>query len=268
MQAPVNRFKQQLLAGTPQIGLWAALADAYVIELLASVGYDWLLLDNEHAPNDLRSTLRQLQAMAPYASQPLVRPVVGDTALLKQYLDIGAQNLLVPMVDTAEQARSLVAAVHYPPRGVRGVGSALARASRWNQLEGYLLKAGQDICLLVQVETLTGLKNLAQIAAVDGVDGVFFGPGDLSASMGLIGQTEHAKVVEAIGQGIATVRQAGKGAGVLAPNPKRAQEYLRQGATFVAVGTDTTLLVRAAKDLLSQFKSGGPAREGATPSAY
>ncbi|MBS0613373.1 MAG: hypothetical protein JSS24_09410, partial [Proteobacteria bacterium] len=111
MQAPTNRFKQRLLAGEPQIGLWAALADSYVIELLASVGYDWLLLDNEHAPNDLRSTLGQLQAMAPYASQPLVRPVIGDTALLKQYLDIGAQNLLLPMVDTAEQARSLVAAV-------------------------------------------------------------------------------------------------------------------------------------------------------------
>lgn len=268
MQAPTNRFKQRLLAGEPQIGLWAALADSYVIELLASVGYDWLLLDNEHAPNDLRSTLGQLQAMAPYASQPLVRPVIGDTALLKQYLDIGAQNLLLPMVDTAEQARSLVAAVHYPPRGVRGVGSALARASRWNQIEGYLLKAGQDICLLVQVESLTGLANLKEIAAVEGVDGVFFGPGDLSASMGLIGQTEHAEVVKAIREGIALARGAGKGAGVLAPNPKRAREYLDAGATFVAVGSDTTLLVRAAKDLLAQFKAGVATPGVATPSPY
>lgn len=267
MQPPPNHFKRRLLAGEPQIGLWAALADSYVIELLASVGFDWLLLDNEHAPNDLRSTLGQLQAMAPYASQPVVRPVIGETALLKQYLDIGAQNLLIPMVNSAEQARDLVSAVHYPPRGIRGIGSALARASRWNQVDGYLHKAGQDICLLVQVETLTGLSNLSEICAVDGVDGVFFGPGDLSASMGLIGQTEHPDVVKAIGDGIARVRKGGKAAGILAPNPARATEYLAQGANFVAVGSDTTLLVRAATDLLSKFRS-TPAKGSPTPSAY
>lgn len=267
MLPPPNHFKRRLLAGEPQIGLWAALADSYVIELLASVGFDWLLLDNEHAPNDLRSTLTQLQAMAPYASQPLVRPVIGETALLKQYLDIGVQNFLIPMVNSAAQARDLVSAVHYPPRGIRGIGSALARASRWNQIEGYLHKAGEDICLLVQVETLTGLSNLAEICAVDGVDGVFFGPGDLSASMGLIGQTEHAEVVKAIGEGIAAMRRAGKAAGILAPNPVRATQYLEQGANFVAVGSDTTLLVRAATDLLSKFRS-APSKTSPTPSAY
>ncbi len=267
MQAPPNHFKRRLLAGEAQIGLWAALADSYVIELLASVGFDWLLLDNEHAPNDLRSTLGQLQAMAPYASQPVVRPVIGETALLKQYLDIGVQNLLIPMVNSAEQARDLVSAVHYPPRGIRGIGSALARASRWNQIEGYLHKAGQDICLLVQVETLTGLSNLAEISAVDGVDGVFFGPGDLSASMGLIGQTEHPDVVKAIGDGITQVRKSGKAAGILAPNPARATGYLAQGANFVAVGSDTTLLMRAATDLLAKFRS-SPSKGSQAPSAY
>jgi 4-hydroxy-2-oxoheptanedioate aldolase len=256
MQATPNRFKQNLLAGRPQIGLWGALSSPYVTELLASIGFDWLLIDNEHAPNDVRSTLAQLQAVAPYAVQPVVRLVEGQVHLIKQHLDIGAQNLLIPMVESAEQATALVAAVRYPPRGVRGVGSALARASRWNQIEGYLLKADAEICLMVQVESVAGLANLAAIAAVQGVDGVFFGPGDLCASMGLIGQQEHPQVVAAIRAGIDTVKRAGKAPGMLSANPQRAKEYLQHGATFVAVGSDTTLLVRAATELLSTFKNG------------
>ena len=172
MQLPVNTFKQRLLQAEPQIGLWLGLANAYCAELAANAGFDWLLLDAEHAPNDLRSLLAQLQAIAPYPSQAIIRPPIGDTALIKQLLDIGAQTLLVPMVETAAQAQQLVRAMRYPPQGVRGVGSALARASRWNSIPGYLDQADEQMCLLVQIENLEGLANLDAIAAVAGVDGL------------------------------------------------------------------------------------------------
>ncbi|MFL9867583.1 4-hydroxy-2-oxoheptanedioate aldolase [Paraburkholderia fungorum] len=254
MSLPQNTFKRALAEGKPQFGLWAALADAYVTELLATAGFDWLLIDNEHAPNDVRSTLAQLQAVAAYASHPVVRPVRSDSALIKQLLDIGAQTLLLPMIDTAEQAADAVAATRYPPQGIRGVGSALARASRWNRIPDYLNTAADELCVLVQVETVQGLENLSAIAAVEGVDGVFFGPADLSASMGLLGKPGDARVREAICSGIRTVRDAGKAAGVLAPDAGIAAEYLAAGATFVAVGTDTGLLSRAAADLAASYK--------------
>ena len=254
MSLPQNTFKRALAEGLPQFGLWAALADAYVTELLATAGFDWLLIDNEHAPNDVRSTLAQLQAVAAYASHPVVRPVRSDSALIKQLLDIGAQTLLLPMIDTAEQAADAVAATRYPPQGIRGVGSALARASRWNRIPDYLDTAANELCVLVQVETVQGMENLPAIAAVDGVDGVFFGPSDLSASMGLLGKPGDASVREAIRHGIGTVRDAGKAAGVLAPDREIATDYLAAGATFVAVGTDTGLLSRAAADLAASYK--------------
>lgn len=254
MSLPHNTFKRALAEGKPQFGLWAALADAYVTELLATAGFDWLLIDNEHAPNDVRSTLAQLQAVAAYASHPVVRPVRSDSALIKQLLDIGAQSLLLPMIDTAAQAADAVAATRYPPHGIRGVGSALARASRWNRIPDYLTTAASELCVLVQVETVEGLHNLPEIAAVDGIDGVFFGPADLSASMGLLGQPGDARVREAIRKGIQLVRNAGKAAGVLAPDPTIAGDYLEAGATFVAVGTDTGLLSRAASDLAASCK--------------
>jgi 4-hydroxy-2-oxoheptanedioate aldolase len=254
MQIPVNRFKQALRNGQPQIGLWAGLADAYATELLAGTGFDWMVLDAEHAPNDPRSVLAQLQAAAPYPVHPVVRPVQGDVALIKQYLDIGAQTLLIPMVETAEQAAHMVAATRYPPRGIRGVGSSLARASRWNQVEGYLHKADDEMCLLVQVESVTALDNLAAIAAVEGVDGVFFGPSDLSASMGLLGKPGDARVQKAIVEGIECVKRAGKAAGILTSDQKLAREYLAMGALFVAVGVDTSLLMKAARELAAAFK--------------
>jgi 4-hydroxy-2-oxoheptanedioate aldolase len=254
MQIPINRFKQALREGKPQFGLWAGLADAYAIELLANTGFDWLLLDAEHAPNDLRSVLAQLQAVAPYPVHPIIRPVQGDVALIKQYLDIGAQTLLIPMIDNAGQAARMVAATRYPPRGIRGVGSALARSSRWNQVEGYLHKADDEMCVLLQVESAAALENLEEIAAVEGVDGVFFGPADLSASMGLLGKPGDARVYNAIVDGIARVKRAGKAAGVLTPDPKLARDYLSMGASFLAVGVDTTLLVKAARDLAAVFK--------------
>ena len=254
MERVTNPFKHAIRGDVPQIGLWAALADAYVTEVLATAGFDWLLIDNEHAPNDVRSTLAQLQAVAAYSVHPIVRPVRSDTALIKQLLDIGVQTLLLPMIDSAEQARDAVAATRYPPEGVRGVGSALARASRWNRIPNYLGTAADELCVLVQVETVTGLDNLRDIASVPGVDGVFFGPADLSASMGFLGKPGEAAVREAIRSGIQIVREAGKAAGVLAPDRAFAQEYFVAGANFIAVGTDTGLLSTAASQLARAYK--------------
>jgi len=254
MQLPPNSFKAALRAGRVQIGLWLGLADAYASELFASTGFDWLAIDAEHSPNDPRSVLSQLQAIAPYPVQAVVRTASGDATLLKQYLDIGAQTLLIPMVESAEQAASVVAATRYPPAGIRGVGSALARAARWNQVSDYLRGCEQELCVLVQVESTAGLNNLAAIAATAGVDGVFFGPADLAASMGLLGKSADARVQDAIAQGIKTVLSAGKAAGVLSADPSVARQYLAAGAQFVAVGIDTTLLVRAARDLRALFK--------------
>ena len=256
MQLPVNTFKQALYAKRAQIGLWVGLAGAYTAEIVASTGFDWLLLDAEHAPNDVRSVLTQLQAVAPYPAHPVVRPVIGDVALIKQLLDIGAQTLLIPMVETAEQALRMVAATRYPPNGIRGVGSALARSSRWNQIDGYLHHADEQMCVLVQVESRRGLENLAAIAAVPGVDGVFFGPADLSASMDRLGQPAHPEVQRALLDAIATVLQAGKAPGILATDPKLARQYLDAGALFVAVGVDTTLLVHGCRDLAQAFQCG------------
>lgn len=254
MELPVNRFKRALARNQPQIGLWAAFADPYVTESIAGAGFDWLLIDNEHAPNDVRSTLAQLQAMAPYASHPVVRPVRSDSALIKQFLDLGAQTLLLPMIDTVDQAAEAVGATRYPPDGVRGVGSALARASRFNRIPDYLQRAAGELCVLVQVETSAGMRNLHEIAAVPGVDGVFFGPSDLSASMGLLGQAGHDDVRRVICEGMAMVRAAGKAPGVLAPDRTHAREYLAAGATFVAVGTDVSLLSTAANALIASYR--------------
>lgn len=257
MPMPRNTFKAALQAGQRQIGLWVGLADANAAEALAGCGFDWLLLDGEHAPNDVRTVLEQLRAVAPYPVQPVVRPVQGEVALIKQYLDVSAQTLLVPMIDTPEQATQMVRAMRYPPHGIRGVGAALARASRWNQITDYLQHADGEMCLLVQAETPRALENLAAIAATDGVDGVFFGPSDLSASMGHRGQPSHPEVQRAILDGIATVRAAGKAAGILATDQALAQRYLDAGALFVAVGLDTALLVRAATELARHFKTIG-----------
>ncbi len=191
MQTPDNLFKKALAWGEVQIGLWQALADPYAAEICAGSGFDWLLLDGEHAPNDLRSLLGALQSVAPYPTHPVVRVPHGDTALIKQVLDIGATTLLVPMVESAEQATELVRAMRYPPQGVRGVGSAIARSARWSRYPDYLHEANAQVCLLVQVESLAGLQHIEAIAAVDGVDGIFIGPADLAAAMGDLGQPTH-----------------------------------------------------------------------------
>jgi len=250
----INAFKDALTGGKPQIGLWLALANDYTAEIAATAGFDWLLIDGEHAPNDVRSILGQLQTLAAYSSHAVVRPVDANVALIKQLLDVGAQSLLVPMIETAEQARGVVAATRYPPGGVRGVGSAIARVSRWNQHANYLHEADDHICVLLQVESQRGIDNLDEIAAVDGVDGVFFGPADLSASMGHRGNPGAPAVKDAIETGIARVRTAGKAPGILTTDAKLARRYLELGALFVAVGVDATLLARATRELAESFK--------------
>ncbi len=256
MELPVNRFKRALQADQPLWGLWLGLPDASCAEIVAGAGFDWLLIDSEHAPFELDSTMRHLQAIAPYGVPAIVRPEEGRTALLKRLLDIGAQTLLVPMCDSAGQARELVQAVKYPPQGIRGLGSSLARAANWNRVPGYLHKANDEVCLIVQAETVTAMENLAEIAAVEGVDGVFIGPSDLSASMGHIGNPDHPEVVAAIEHGLQVINDAGKAAGLLCINPAKAHNYVEKGAKFVGIGVDTLLLGNAAKQLAERFKSG------------
>jgi 4-hydroxy-2-oxoheptanedioate aldolase len=258
VEMPHNLFKRALREGKPQIGLWVGMVDPSVAELLAGVGFDWLCLDAEHSPNDVRTVLAQLQAIAPYPVQTVVRPVHGASELLKQYLDIGVQTILVPMIETPEQAARVVAATRYPTRGHRGVASATTRASRWGRVEGYFQHADQEVCVVVQVESVKGLANLAEIAAVEGVDGVFFGPADLAASMGYLGNPMEPQVQRSILEGIATVRQAGKAAGSLTADRRLARQYLSLGASFVAVGIDMMVLSQAAAELAAEFKSAQP----------
>ncbi|MBH2927851.1 4-hydroxy-2-oxoheptanedioate aldolase [Serratia ureilytica] len=252
-----NHFKRALQEKRPQIGLWLGLCSSYSAELLAGAGFDWLLIDGEHAPNNVQTVLGQLQAVAPYPSQPVVRPPWNDAVIIKQLLDVGAQTLLIPMIQNAEQARDAVRATRYPPHGVRGVGSALARASRWNRVPDYLQQADEQMCVLVQIETREAVKNLEAILQVEGVDGVFIGPADLSADMGFAGNPQHPEVQRTIDDAIARIRAAGKAPGILMANKARAQRYLEAGALFVAVGVDTTLLARAAEALANEFKQGG-----------
>ncbi|WP_431223833.1 4-hydroxy-2-oxoheptanedioate aldolase [Serratia sp. L9] len=256
-----NHFKQALQEKRPQIGLWLGLCSSYSAELLAGAGFDWLLIDGEHAPNNVQTVLSQLQAVAPYASHPVVRPAWNDPVLIKQLLDVGAQTLLIPMIQNAEQAQQAVRATRYPPNGVRGVGSALARASRWNRIPNYLQQADSQMCVLVQIETREAVKNLDAILQVEGVDGVFIGPADLSADMGFAGNPQHPEVQSTIDDAITRIKAAGKAPGILMAQQELAKHYLATGALFVAVGVDTTLLVRAADSLLGNFKQDKPAEQ-------
>jgi 4-hydroxy-2-oxoheptanedioate aldolase len=248
-----NPFKSSLKERA-QIGLWLSLANAYSAEVCATASYDWLLIDGEHAPNNVQTTLQQLQAVAPYAAQPVVRAVTADVPLIKQLLDIGVQNLLVPMIDTPEQALEMVRATRYPPDGIRGVGAAVARASRWGLNSQYLDQANDDVCLLVQAETRIALGHLDAICAVEGVDGVFIGPADLAASLGHRGNPTHPEVQAAIDNAIRTIVRSGKAAGILTGDVKLAKHYLALGARFVAVGIDVTLLAQSSRKLLQEFR--------------
>jgi len=248
-----NTFKQALSGDKPLFGLWQGIADSSVAEIGAGAGFNWLLVDAEHGPFDLQSIMRHLQAVEPYSVSTLVRPVEGSTALIKQLLDIGAQTLLVPMVDNAAQAKQIVAAAKYPPAGVRGLGTSMARAANWNRCVDYLDKANDEICVIVQIETLAGLNNIEEIVSVEGVDAVFIGPSDLSAAMGHIGNPGHPDVVAAIELAFKVILAAGKQAGVLAVTKELVKKYVAAGARFIGVGVDAALLANATRQLAANY---------------
>ncbi len=264
MPTPINQFKAALQAGRPQVGLWLGLGTAQTAELCAGAGFDWLLVDGEHAPFDVPTIAAQLRAIAASSSQAVVRAPIGEAWIIKQLLDIGAQTLLVPMVETAAQAGEIVRATRYPPDGVRGVGAALARASGFNRIGDYLGTANSQICVLVQVESTAALDHIEEIAAVDGVDGVFVGPSDLAADMGHLGKPGVGEVQTAVEDAIVRIVASGKPAGILTSDEALSRGYLELGATFVAVGTDVTLLANATTNLARRFRL----QDQPTPTAH
>ncbi len=254
MDLPQNPFKRALKAGKPQIGLWSSLSSNYTVEVIAGAGFDWLLLDQEHSPNDLESVLSQLQAAAAYKSHPVVRVPWNDMVTIKRMLDAGAQSLLIPYVCTAEEAKAAVAYTRYPPAGVRGVAGT-TRATHFGRVKDYGKRAHEEICVLVQVETEEAMQNIEAICAVDGVDGVFIGPADLHASMGYIGETSNPKVLPLIEDAMRRIRKAGKAAGYLTPLEADARRMIAAGTNFCAVGADVGILARGAEALCAKFKS-------------
>ncbi|MDO9416813.1 HpcH/HpaI aldolase/citrate lyase family protein [Pararhizobium sp.] len=257
MPAPINRFKAAIQADTFQVGFWLAMASPYAAEIAAGSGYDWLLIDGEHGPNDLPLISAQIGAIKASGSHPVVRPPVGETWMIKQLLDTGVQTLLIPMVETVEQAELLVRACKYPPAGIRGVGAALGRASEFSRIADYLDTANDQICLLLQIESRAGLAILDEVAAMDGVDGVFIGPSDLAADMGYIGQSGAAPVQEAIRDAFDRIKKHGKARGIMTLDLEQARYYRDLGATFMAIGTDVTLFVSATRALLQDFRGNG-----------
>jgi len=255
MPAPHNPFKQALKDGKTVFGCWLGLANPYSAEVMGTAGFDWLVIDSEHSPNDLRTILAQLQVLEASPSNPVVRVPIGETYLIKQILDAGAQTILVPMVDNADQARQLVRDTTYPPHGDRGVGYALSRASRFSQIADYGLTADDQICLLVQVESRKGLENLDDILAVDGIDGVFVGPADLAADMGHMGNPAHPDVMAAILGAIAKIDASGKAAGILSMKDDMTNAAIKAGARFVAVGADVLILSQTAQSLAAKWKN-------------
>lgn len=250
----IPTFREALAeAARPLAGIWVCSGSPVAAEICAGAGLDWVLIDMEHAPNGLESVLAQLHAVSGYPVTPVVRVPIGDVVTIKQVLDIGAQNLLVPMISSAAEAEAVVAAVRYPPRGTRGVGSALARSARWNRVDGYLGDADAHVSVFVQVETAAGVEAAAEIAAVDGVDGVFVGPSDLAASMGVLGKQTHPDVIAAVHRTFEAVRAAGKPVGVNAFDPTVADAYLDAGARFILVGADVALLARGSEALAARF---------------
>src|SRR6266566_2110803 len=254
METPVNSFKQAIRDGRPQIGIWSSLCSNLSAEVIAGAGFDWILLDTEHAPNELPMVFSQLQALAGGTAAPVVRPAWNDLVLIKRLLDVGAQNLLVPYVQTVEEAHAAVAAVRYPPQGRRGV-AVLHRANRFGRVKNYFDRANEEMGLLLQLETRTALQNLEAIAAVEGVDGLFIGPSDLAAALGHLGDYGHPDVRVAIEDAVQRIRKTGKAAGILAPLEADARHWLAQGCTVVAVGSDLGLLARSSETLAAKFKN-------------
>jgi len=251
---PTNPFKRAIAAGKPQIGLWLSLSSHYSAEACAGAGFDWLLVDTEHSPNELDMVLSQLQAIAPYPAHPIVRVPWNDMVTIKRVLDIGAQTLLIPFVQTVEEARQAVANTRYPPAGVRGVGDT-TRATRFGRIKDYAKHAHEELCVLVQLETQSAVDQIEMIARLDGIDGIFIGPADFHASLGYSGETANPAVLPKIDDAIRRVRACGKAPGILTPDEKLARRYLDLGALFVAVGADVGVLARGADQLAAKFKS-------------
>jgi len=252
MELPVNRFKRALKDGKPQIGMWSSLSSHIVAEILAHAGFDWVLLDTEHSPNELPMVQSQLHAMTGGTATPVVRPAWNDMVLVKRYLDIGAQTLLLPYVQTVGEASNAVRYTRYPPQGVRGVAGS-TRAAGYGRIKDYLNRAHEELCVLVQAETLLALKNLEGIAAVEGVDGIFIGPNDLAADLGHLGNWQHPDVWKAMEDAAKRIRKAGKAPGILVGEAD-GKRCLDAGFLFVAVGADTGMLVRGSDALAAKFK--------------
>ena len=254
MELPANKFKAAIQARKPQIGIWSSLCSNIVADVLGTAGYDWALIDMEHSPNELTSVLGQLQAYEVGGTTPIVRPPWNDAVIVKRLLDIGATTLLFPMIQTPEEALAAVRSTRYQPNGIRGISMA-TRANRYGRIKDYMKRAHEEICVLVQVESRAAIERAGEIAAVPGVDGVFFGPGDLSADLGLTGQPGHPDVAALMRQGHERVSAAGKPSGTLIGDPAQAIGWLKAGFSFVACGTDTVLLARAAEALLANVKA-------------
>jgi 4-hydroxy-2-oxoheptanedioate aldolase len=249
-----NAFKAALAQGKLQIGIWSSLCSNIAADVLSDCGFDWILLDTEHSPNEIPDLVGQLQAVRGGTATPIIRPAWNDAVLAKRALDIGAQTLLFPYVQNPEEARRAVASTRYPPHGIRGV-SVAARASRYGRTPGYLGKANTEICVMVQVETREAMNELEAIARVDGVDGVFIGPSDLAASLGHLGNPAHADVQAAIKEAVTRLKAFGKPAGILTGNEDEARRYIEWGYLFVAVGADVGLLAKNADALAKKFKT-------------
>lgn len=254
MPAPENTLKHRLAAGEVLHGIWLGMADPYAAEIAATAAFDWLLIDGEHAPNDIRSLSAQLAVIDGKGPSPVIRLPDDDPAKIKQALDIGAQTLLIPMVETAEQAQRCFRATRYPPEGFRGVGSSLARASRFAGVPDYLTTANAQICLILQVESVAGLASLDAILAVPGPDGVLIGPSDLAADMGLLGNPSHPEVKAVVLDAIRRIRAAGLAAGVLSTDPAYIDDCKAAGANFVGVGIDVTLFAGALRALAQRYR--------------
>jgi 4-hydroxy-2-oxoheptanedioate aldolase len=252
MELPNNEFKRALREGRRQVGIWSSLSHHIAAEILAGAGFDWVLLDTEHSPNELPMVHNQLQAMAGGTATPIVRPAWNDMVLVKRYLDVGAQTLLLPYVQNEQEARNAVAYTRYPPQGVRGFSGG-SRASGYGRVKDYHHRAQEELCVLVQTETRAALSQIESIAAVDGVDGVFIGPGDVSADMGHLGDTRHADVWKAIEDAATRIRKAGKAPGILVGEAD-AQRCFDMGYLFVAVGSDVAILARTADALAAKFR--------------
>jgi len=253
MELPYNSFKHAVRDGRLQIGLWSSLSSNYSVEVIAGAGFDWILMDTEHSPNDLESVLTQAQAAAAYPTSTIVRVPWNDMVAIKRYLDIGIQTLLIPYVCTVKEAADAVAYTRYPPAGVRGV-SGSTRASRFGRVKDYAKRAHEELCVLVQVETKDALGHIEGICAIDGIDGVFIGPADLHASMGYTGETNNPQVVPVIEDAIRRIRKCGKAPGVLSFVEADIKRYIAAGALFVAVGADVGILARGAEALAGKYR--------------